>query len=576
VNVLITSASRKVGLVRAFQSALMRRGGGHVIAVDTNPCAPALYVADRHFLVSPSAEPHFIEEIAHLCQREQVGLIIPTRDEELPRFAEARERLEQYGLWVMVPTAETVRLCQDKLAFVDFCRTHEFGTPCTYQADQWRSAEFPLFVKPRFGKGSRGARLVYGEGELRDAARDQEDWVIQDYVEEPEYTVDLLADFNSRVLSVVPRLRQMVIAGESYVSRTVNEPELIKESARLAQELSLVGHNTIQCFWDGKQAKFVEVNPRFGGAAALGIAAGVDTPAMLLGLLNGEALPEGFGEFESDLVMLRFTEDLFLKASDLIASTPNVSTFPSSSELVATAEPTDQFRGNAKCRVVLFDLDNTLYPEEQFVVGGFRAVANCLAGHTNLAAETLQKKMWHILHSKGRGRVFDTILAELGLDARVWLRTLLLVYRSHQAKLSLFPGVAAALAALKDRGLRLGLVTDGTASVQRRKIAALDLERHLDVIVCTDELGAGCAKPSTVPFEAAMMLLGVAANETVYLADDISKDFAGPNRLGMKSVQVGLPRLVGVKQSKTSDDPGFHPQIQSESVTDALKLLKLL
>jgi putative hydrolase of the HAD superfamily len=303
----------------------------------------------------------------------------------------------------------------------------------------------------------------------------------------------------------------------------------------------------------------------------------MDTPAMLLRLLDGEALSEGIGEFESDLVMLRFTEDLFLKASVLDASTSNTGAFTSSAaEPIATVGPPAQDGGDPKLRAILFDLDNTLYPEEQFVLGGYRAAANCLAEHTNLAAETLEKKMLHILHTQGRGRVFNKLLTELNLDSLVWLRTLVLVYRSHGPMISLFPEVEEALTALKDQGFRLGLVTDGPASVQRRKIAALDLERRMDVIVCTDELGAGYAKPSNVPFEVATTLLGVAANETAYLADDISKDFAGPNRLGMKSVQVGLSRLVGVKQSQTSDDPVFHPQIQSESVTDALKMLNLL
>jgi carbamoyl-phosphate synthase large subunit len=572
VNILITSASRKVSLVHAFQSALARRGGGQVIAADSNPCAPALYVADRHFLVSPSAAPHFIEEIAQLCQREQVNLIVPTRDEELLRFAEARSSLEQYGLRVMVPAAETVRLCQDKLAFVAFCRTHKFGTPCTYQADQWRGAQFPLFVKPRFGKGSRGARLVRDESELRNATNNEE-WLIQEFIDGPEYTVDLLADFNSRVLSVVPRLRQVVIAGESYVSRTVNEPELINESARLARKLSLVGHNTIQCFWDGKQAKFVEVNPRFGGGAALGIAAGMDTPAMLLRLADGETPPEGFGKFEADLVMLRFTDDLFLNARVLNAHPPT-STFPTG-DLAAATEP--QVRnGDSNLRAVLFDLDNTLYPEEEFVTSGFRAAAAWLAGHTKLAAETLEKKMWQILHTQGRARVFNTLLAELDLDSLVWLRTLLLVYRSHQPTVSLFPEVEGALVALKEHGLRLGLVTDGIASVQRRKIAALNLERHMDVIVCTDELGAGYGKPSAVPFEVATTLLGVTPNQTAYLADDETKDFAGPNRLGIKSVQVELSNLVGVRRGPVPDDPVFRPRIRAGSLNDALRMLKLL
>ena len=204
MNVLITSASRKVGLVRAFQAALTRHGGGSVIAVDTNACAPALYVADRHFLVLPGDDVHFLEEIAQLCQRERVGLIIPTRDEELPVFAEGRKPLEQQGIRVMVPAAETVRLCQDKAAFVEFCRSHNIPTPRTYRSDEWRSAKFPLFVKPRFGKGAQGARVVRTENELREIVRDADDWVIQEFVDCPEYTVDLLADFDGRVLSAVP------------------------------------------------------------------------------------------------------------------------------------------------------------------------------------------------------------------------------------------------------------------------------------------------------------------------------------------------------------------------------------
>ncbi len=564
MNILITSASRKVSLVRAFQSALARHGGGDVIAVDTDPYAPALYVADQHYLVSRSAEPHFIEELVHLCQRERVGLIIPTRDEELPLFAAARERLEKCGLRVVVPGVEAVRLCQDKLAFVTFCREHGFGTPRTFESDQWRSADFPLFVKPRFGKGAKGARIVRNEAELENAVQNQAEWVIQGYVEEPEYTMDLLADFDSRVLSVVPRLRRLVVAGESYVSRTVNQPELIRESARLAKTLRLVGHNTIQCFWDGNQAKFVEVNPRFGGGAALGIAAGVDTPAMLLRLLHGETLPESFGKFESDLVMMRFTDDLFLNARALASSVRNQ---------VAGAETVVHKNSAAKIRAILFDLDNTLYPEEEYVASGFRAVAEFLAKHKKLNAETLQKKMMSILHAQGRRRVFNTLLAELNLNSPTWMRTLLLVYRSHRPAIFLCPQVNSTLVALRNRGLQLGLVTDGAASVQRRKIAALDLEQYIDVIVCTDELGHGRAKPSPVPFEVALTLLGVPADQTAYIADDESKDFAGPNRVGMRSVHLRGSGLIGVRRKPTPDDPVFQPQLRAGSLAEAVSLL---
>ncbi len=178
-------------------------------------------------------------------------------------------------------------------------------------------------MKPRFGKGTQGARRVDREADLREAASDPEHWLIQEFVDCSEYTVDLLADFEGHVISAVPRLRQLVVAGESYVSRTVNEPVLIAESARLATELLLLGHNTIQCFWDGKQVKFIEVNPRFGGASALGIAAGVDTPALLLRLLEGEAISARLGEFQSDLIMMRFTDDLFLQSGQLASVKPD-------------------------------------------------------------------------------------------------------------------------------------------------------------------------------------------------------------------------------------------------------------
>ena len=84
MNVLITSASRKVSLVRSFQAALKRRGGGNVIAVDISSFAPALYFADQHFLVPRSTEPRFIPELLRLCKQERVGLLVPTQLLELP------------------------------------------------------------------------------------------------------------------------------------------------------------------------------------------------------------------------------------------------------------------------------------------------------------------------------------------------------------------------------------------------------------------------------------------------------------------------------------------------------------
>jgi carbamoyl-phosphate synthase large subunit len=566
VNVLITSASRKVGLVRAFQAALATRGGGTVIAADTSSFAAALYVAGRHRLTLASTDSKFLDQILELCQQEGVSLVIPTRDEELPIFAAARARFEKHGIRVMTADPETVRICQDKLAFVEFCRAHGFATPYTYSREQWSAIEFPAFVKPRFGKGAKGARRVNDKSELNHALRDADHWLVQEFIESPEYTIDLFANFDGKVLSAVPRLRQLVVAGESYVSRTVKEAALIEEPARLATKLRLIGHNTIQCFWDGQQLKFIEVNPRFGGAAALGIAAGADTPTMLLRLLAGEAPPAQLGGFQNDLVMLRFTQDLFLNASELAS--------PSKDRAAATDAKASAL--TSSIQAVLFDLDNTLYPEEQFVVGGFRAAAQLLADRLKLTADPVFERMLEILPEHGRGKVFDLLLKELEIEGAVWRPVLLQAYRCHRPALSLFLGTEASLRTLRNRGLRLGLVTDGMASVQRRKIAALGLDAYMDAIVCTDELGRGCAKPSIVPFEVALKLLDVAPEAAAYIADDLSKDFAGPNQLHMKTAQIRSEGLIGVWPAAAPVDPIYQPQLQAESLNDALKRLDLL
>jgi carbamoyl-phosphate synthase large subunit len=232
----------------------------------------------------------------------------------------------------MVSSAKTVRICQDKSAFVSFCVEQRFPVPLRYTRDGARGAKFPLFLKPRFGKGGMGARRIFTENELRDITESDDECIIQEFVSAPEYTIDLFADFNGRVLSAVPRLRQLVIGGESYVSRTVNEPRLIEESMRLATALDLTGHCTIQCFWDSHELKFIEVNPRFGGGTALSIAAGADSPSMLVQLLAGEDVPDRIGKFVNDLVMLRFTDDLFLKAGMMPAQPPGEPELCSSSK----------------------------------------------------------------------------------------------------------------------------------------------------------------------------------------------------------------------------------------------------
>lgn len=319
MNVLISSASRKVSLLRAFQQALAQEGGGKVIAVDSAPFAPALYLADEHYLVPPSDHPAFGEVMRELCGRLGVTLIIPTRDEELPWFAEYRESFGEMGTVVMVSDPATVELCQNKRLFIQFCRARGLGIPetCDSPEDLGGDLRFPVFVKPERGKGGWQATLVRSRAELQLLLERMPRAIVQEFVLAPEYTMDVFVDFDGNVISVVPRERIAVVAGESFVSRTSSNRVLIEAGVRLAGEMKLIGHNTIQCFLDGETVKFVEVNPRFGGGAHLGFAAGVPTPLFLVKLVKGEPVEPRIGAFKDNYTMLRYTEDLFIDGEAL-------------------------------------------------------------------------------------------------------------------------------------------------------------------------------------------------------------------------------------------------------------------
>ena len=109
MNVLITSVSRKVSLVKAFSRALSEEGGGKVIAIDASPKSAALYFADKAYIVPAGLGEEFLGVVQNICIKHEIKLLVPTRDEELPFFAEERERLNDIGVCVMVSSSDVYK-----------------------------------------------------------------------------------------------------------------------------------------------------------------------------------------------------------------------------------------------------------------------------------------------------------------------------------------------------------------------------------------------------------------------------------------------------------------------------------
>jgi putative hydrolase of the HAD superfamily len=189
--------------------------------------------------------------------------------------------------------------------------------------------------------------------------------------------------------------------------------------------------------------------------------------------------------------------------------------------------------------LVAFDLDDTLYPEREFVHRGFTAVAQHLDELGLIDAESFFTTATSLFAAGARNNIFDLALERLAVvfpAARVG--ELVRVYREHQPQIQPFPGSPQLLQSLKAKGVVLALISDGPWLTQQNKLRALGLEACFDHLIFTGAHGEDWGKPSPRAFLEVMRQSGVPAAACVYVADNPGKDFVGPNRLGWHTIRV--------------------------------------
>lgn len=193
-------------------------------------------------------------------------------------------------------------------------------------------------------------------------------------------------------------------------------------------------------------------------------------------------------------------------------------------------------------RGLIFDLDDTLYLERDFVLSGFAAVGawwRQKTGQADFAARCAR-----IFDAGIRGQIFDLALSDAGGDPDPLLvAQLVAVYREHQPSISLASDVARYLRNLRDDEF-VGIITDGPALTQRAKIKALGLEEKGHLILCTDAWGIGYRKPHPRAFEAIESASRLPVSRLIYVADNATKDFVTPRARGWKTVQILRPERV--------------------------------
>jgi len=179
---------------------------------------------------------------------------------------------------------------------------------------------------------------------------------------------------------------------------------------------------------------------------------------------------------------------------------------------------------------VIFDLDDTLYSEKEYVRSGYRTIADSFPEIPNMT-----EKLWKAFERGGKA--IDEVLEAECIANEETKKRCLNLYRYQKPNISLYQGVTEMLERMRNKGLRLGIITDGRPEGQNAKLDALGLRDCIDEIIITDELGGvEFRKPNKTAFLLMSQRLMLPLKRMIYVGDNPTKDFIAPEKLGMGSI----------------------------------------
>ena len=310
-NILLTSAGRRSYLVKYFQEAL--NGSGQVHAANSSPLSPAMQAADKSVITPIIYSNEYIPFLLDYCKANNISLVIPLFDIDLPVLAANREKFHAAGVTLLVSDENFVRTCNDKWSAYNFLKANGFTTaPCYITLDEAENAlasgeiHYPVIIKPRWGMGSLAIYRAENLDELRvlyrksrekiqssylkyeSAADLQHSVLIQKIIDGQEYGADIFHDFHGNHRGIVIRKKLAMRSGETDCAETVDEPSIHAALMKLSALTGHVGNLDVDVFLSGDDVYILEMNPRFGGGYPFSHAAGVNFPLAIVKWLRGE------------------------------------------------------------------------------------------------------------------------------------------------------------------------------------------------------------------------------------------------------------------------------------------------
>ena len=341
ITVLITGAGAPgaPGIIKSLKSVKERKI--KVVGVDSRQDAAGSILADEFAIIPLAKEPNYIDSLLKVSQRFGVQVILPLNTAELLKLAENKDKFLEKGIKISLSEPEALKIANNKYLLMEICRQHNIPTPDFFLASSHEELEkrikelgYPskdVCLKPPVSNGQRGFRILSRKidrlniflnekpnnvlttlEDLRpvlEKAKPFPELLAMEYLPGKEYSVDVLVD-EGRTIVAIPREREELKMGISFVAKTQEDREIIGYSERIASELFLNGAVGFQFKRDEKGVpKIIECNPRLQGTVVLSVEAGANLPYLAIKLCLAEKIEKP--SIKWGLKMIRYWEEVY-------------------------------------------------------------------------------------------------------------------------------------------------------------------------------------------------------------------------------------------------------------------------
>ena len=323
-NIMFCSCGRRAQLFRYLKESL--QDTCQIIATDNSNTAPALYLADRQYLVPRIDDPNYVRTVLEIAKSNDVKAITTLIDPEIEILAKHRDVFEKEGILVLAPSKETARHCFDKYDMFQYLHQNNIRTVLTYDSlehfnEGYAKGEirFPVFIKPRTGSGSVGIHKCDTREELEAYFREGEfDYIIQEFMDGGDCDADVYIDcFSHQPVAAFSKRKLETKIGGANKTISFKDPKLFAFIKEICKVLEFNGPVDMDFWYKDGEYYLSEVNPRFGGAYLHAYGAGVDFFKLIQRNMEGKTNEEQFGNYDDDVLMMMYDSVVIVKKDEL-------------------------------------------------------------------------------------------------------------------------------------------------------------------------------------------------------------------------------------------------------------------